>query len=264
MRYGGKQTYGRFIYSQLFNKKNLNLKSNKKILLIFTSSYWEFFSLHDNEWAKIDQFKILRKILSDGNINDKFKIIVRWHPNQRFSGEGEQKEINKIIQNFNNALHYDYHSKINSYKLIEKSSIVLSFGSTIGIEATYYRKPSICFGSAFYDKTGGVYVAKNYITLKKILLKQLKPLPKINAIKFGYHEMKFGNIDYKNLRNDKFNRLFYKDSRLKKHTLKSKIWEVLVIFYKANQENYFMNFIFLTYRKFRQVFLKKATFKYKI
>ena len=172
--------------------------------------------------------------------------------------------ITVFIQNFNNALHYDYHSKINSYKLIEKSSIVLSFGSTIGIEATYYRKPSICFGSAFYDKTGGVYVAKNYITLKKILLKQLKPLPKINAIKFGYHEMKFGNIDYKNLRNDKFNRLFYKDSRLKKHTLKSKIWEVLVIFYKANQENYIMNFIFLTYRKFRQVFLKKATFKYKI
>ena len=76
--------------------------------------------------------------------------------------------------------------------------------------------------------------------------------------------MKFGNINYKNLRNDKFNMWFYEDNRLKKHTLKSKIWETLVIFYKANQENYFMNFIFLTYRKFRQVFLKKATFKYKI
>ena len=211
MRYGGREISGRFIYSQLFDQKIVKISSKKKTLLIFTSSYWEFFSLHDNEWAKIDQFKILKKILNNKILKKKYDIIVRWHPNQRFAGSGEKKIINNIISKKEEITHYDFNSKINSYSLLENSDIILSFGSTIGIEATYYNKPSICFGSAFYDKTNGVYLAKNFQQLQKLLLKNLKPLSKQNALKFGFHEMMAGNITYKFLKFNKFGHWFYKD-----------------------------------------------------
>tara|TARA_X000000950_G_scaffold286958_1_gene397463 strand:- start:7494 stop:8999 length:1506 start_codon:yes stop_codon:yes gene_type:complete len=264
MRYGGKKIYGREIYSQLFDNKKILIPKNKKVLTIFTSSYWEFFSLHDKEWETIDQFRILDKILNDKELNKKYNIIIRWHPNQRFSGKGERKAIDQLIRKNKKIIHFDYNSSINSYKLLENSDVILSFGSTIGIEATYYNKPSICFGSAFFDQTGGVYIAKSYFSLRKKLLSQLKPLPKINALKFAYHEMEHGNIDYKNLKIDKFNRYFYNSKRIKKHNIISYLWEILKNFYSINQNNIMFKFLFYLYKNYKKKFNNKGIYNYKI
>ena len=86
------------------------------------------------------------------------------------------KAIQKIIKKCGkDILHYSPFDKINSYNLLDISDIVISFGSTVGIEATYYDKPSILWGSAYYEDTGGVYEVDSIEVLENMLKKDLKP-----------------------------------------------------------------------------------------
>jgi hypothetical protein len=42
----------------------------------------------------------------------------------------------------------------DSYALIERSRVVASYGSTVGLEATYWGRPSLMFARAYYDRLG--------------------------------------------------------------------------------------------------------------
>ena len=161
MRYGGEPTWGYIYYKDLFDDKiKIQKKNNKKVLTIFTSSYYEFYALGEAFRKKnnkeINHYVSLTKILSNNFLINNFDIRVRWHPNLSTAGKEEIGEIQKIIKKCGkDILHYSPFDKINSYNLLDISDIVISFGSTVGIEATYYDKPSILWGSAYYEDTGG-------------------------------------------------------------------------------------------------------------
>ena len=157
-----------------------------------------------------------------------YDITVRWHPNLRYAGKGEKDKIREIINDTIKINHFDYLSNVNSYNLIDESDVILSFGSQIGAEATYYGKPSICLGSAFYEDTGAVYTCVTIDELKNIIFsKNLKALPKINAIKFGYHEECKGEKKFNFLRHDKYQRWFLNNRRIIYQNFFDKIFEIL-------------------------------------
>ena len=62
-------------------------------------------------------------------------------------------------------------SKISSYGLLDNAKLVLTFASTIGIEAAWYQKPSILYGRALHEKAGFCYHFTDYAMLKDALLK---------------------------------------------------------------------------------------------
>ena len=227
-KFGKYRMYGKTLFSQNFNKKKINLNTKKKKLSIFTSSYWEFASLADKEWASINFYEILKKILNDKEILQKYTIIVRWHPNQKITTGFEKKEISSIIKKYSkNIIHIKSESRLNSYDLIDTSDVVLSFGGNIGVEATFYGKPSIIIGSAPYDRLNAVYVVKNLNSLKKLLKLRLTAKKKINSMKYGYFQKIFGNKKYKYLRVGKFGDYYYNNKRLKKITLKDYLKETI-------------------------------------
>ena len=241
MRYGGKIKYGMMYFNEFFDKKkNIFSKefSNKKKLTIFTSSEWENFALVGKEWRykngyKIDSYKSIKSILNDQEISKIYDISVRWHPNLRYAGRGEKDKIKEIVKNSLNINHFDYFSNVNSYNLIDESDVILSFGSQIGVEATYYEKPSICMGSAFYEDTGAVYTCVTLDELKNIIFsKNLKALPKINAIKFGYHEEFKGEKRFNFLKHDKHHRWFLNNQRILYQNFYDKILEILKLILK--------------------------------
>ena len=197
MRYGqGNRSSGMPFFTDFFDDKIKivpSVNKDKKKITIFTSSYWEFFALGEEFRKKnnseINHYELLKKILEDKSINKLFDVSVRWHPNLTSAGKEEKEVINKIIDSTSvNNTHYRAENKINSYKLIENSDIIISFGSTVGVEATFYGKPSILLGVAYYEDTGSVYNPKSYEEFIKLLNSKLKPLPKINAIKYGANE----------------------------------------------------------------------------
>jgi hypothetical protein len=51
-------------------------------------------------------------------------------------------------------LHVDPYSSIDSYELMRQADIVVTYGSTSGVEAAYARKPVILMGPSAYDELG--------------------------------------------------------------------------------------------------------------
>ena len=63
-------------------------------------------------------------------------MIIKLHPyNKLLRNYNDINKIKELLRN--NNIVYDEFSKINSYKLIKKSDVVISYGSTIGAEAVY-------------------------------------------------------------------------------------------------------------------------------
>jgi hypothetical protein len=222
--------YGYYQFSKEF-KKNQKFASDKskKNLVIFTSSMWEYYSLSKDFFQfgnrKIDHYQLLNKVIHNKYIKNNFNIYVRWHPNLAIAGLEEKLVINKIIKNSRHVYHYIPESNANSYDLIDFSNYVLTFGSTIGVEATYYGKPSILYGRSYYEDTDAVYVVRNINQLTNLLKTKLIPKNKVNAMKYGYWDRNRGNQKFENLYHDNNYHWYYKNMRIKDFNLTDAIKE---------------------------------------
>jgi hypothetical protein len=73
------------------------------------------------------------------------------------------------------------------------ASRVLTFGSTIGIEATFWGRPAICLDFSFYDGLDAQYEPADEAELFSLLLgSDLAPKPRENALRFGYYLNTYG------------------------------------------------------------------------
>jgi hypothetical protein len=75
---------------------------------------------------------------------------------------------------------------------MDRSEKIVTFGSTIGVEATYAGKPSILAGMNFYRALGGAHVATGDAELLRLVEAPLEPRPQEPALMFGLHMVRFG------------------------------------------------------------------------
>ena len=132
------------------------LSINRNNLVIFISSEDEMEAFED--WRSpiyIDQNDGIRQLLSDKRIIDKFKIFVREHPNLAGIDNSQTRLLRELAVEFGDSfclIHAD--SPISTYSLIDASDGILTFGSTVGVEAVYRNKPSFLMGRAYYEHLG--------------------------------------------------------------------------------------------------------------
>lgn len=223
-RYGGGDFPGYVQFSKNFEKTNLNF-GNKKNIVVFSSAFWEFFSL--DEYAHgmyTNHYSGIKQIISDDRITARYNVIVRWHPNLRNCGFFERKVIDEVINTKSEGvLHYPPESDIDSYQLCEQADIVISFGSTIGVEASYYGKPSILLGRSWYEETGACYRPKSHSDLVRLLSGDLKPLPQLGAMVYGYYFRNYGNNIFKYLELDEANTFSFRGKSIFEITVGDKV-----------------------------------------
>ena len=86
-------------------------------------------------------------------------------------------------------------SEVDSYALIDWADVVVSYGSTIGVEATYWGKPSIMIGDSTYSGFGCVYEPKSMMELYHLLeVEDLKPLPQVACLPYGFYSLSMGKV----------------------------------------------------------------------
>ena len=76
--------------------------------------------------------------------------------------------------------------RIDSYALMESCEKIVTFGSTIGIEATYWGKPSVLLGACTYDNLDCCYTPKDRFDAVELIISPLKPKPKENCYPYAY------------------------------------------------------------------------------
>lgn len=159
---------------------------SKRNIVIFTSSMDELVALGD-DWSYDqifpNQSKAIGYILthSAGNIH----YYVRIHPNQKGINYRDHTDLYQY-EKLPNATIIPPESKVSSYDLMEACEKVIFFGSSTGLEACYWGKPSILIGHCGFESCGALYHVKRLADVMPTIEGNLPPKPRMAAIRFGY------------------------------------------------------------------------------
>jgi hypothetical protein len=166
--------------------------SGKKNIVIFTSSEDEFVAIGE-EFEKYSifpsQIEGIKEIANHFLKNPQIQFYIRIHPNL---SDVEYSYHNKLyeFEKYPNIKVIGPKSNISSYSLIDNSDIVVVFGSTIGIEAAYWGKPTILLSGAMYYYLDCCYIPSSKNELFELINSHLLPKEKLGTYKFGltYHD----------------------------------------------------------------------------
>ncbi len=135
---------------------------SKPFILYFSNSddeavgFWEYWS--ENLGSQINCVKELIRILEDQN---ELSLVVRLHPNLASKPKADQEEWLELVASEKVKV-FGPKDSISSYGLIQESEAVITFGSTIGIEAAYMGKPVMVMADCKYDELGFAFKPKSW------------------------------------------------------------------------------------------------------
>ena len=169
-RSGADQVWTSFSKEQVDGLAGRVLKSGRdscpsgKVVVFFSSSENELLAIRDFwktecppsfEWKNQKQAfeKLARACQEVGH-----QLIVRVHPHMQkkpASVRGQWDNLYFLDEELRRSIMVvKSDSLVSSYELVDGADIVVSNGSTVGIEAVYWKKPSILIGHSYYDETG--------------------------------------------------------------------------------------------------------------
>jgi hypothetical protein len=206
-----------FISEQSEGQMPVNWESAKgRRISAFTSSGHEFAAVGP-EWknelfdSQLEGLKYVISDLQNELANEQIHLFVRIHPNQGNAHTSE--EANLLALACKGVTVIPARSDVSTYRLMKESDAVLTFGSTTGIEATFWGVPAILAGQSYYRPLGGAYIATSKDHLLSLLKTDLEPKGKEAALKYAYYMATYGTkYDYFQANDFKFGK--FKDHEL--------------------------------------------------
>ena len=83
-----------------------------------------------------------------------YRLVVRTHPHKRLKAERDVADWFAAVEAAAPDLHLDQHSSVDSYALMQQADVVVTYGSTTGVEAGFLERPVIVMGPSAYDELG--------------------------------------------------------------------------------------------------------------
>jgi len=150
-----------YIKDQIKNKLPDNFNRKKRNISVFISSEHEISTIpeYKNPFFK-NQIETIKFILKKFEKTKEYNFYIRMHPNLKNVNDCYISELNELNKNFDNMFLIEPDSPVDSYALLKNSKKVISFGSTIGIEAVFYGIPSILIGKAVFEDDNSFYIPK--------------------------------------------------------------------------------------------------------
>lgn len=170
------------------------IDKNKINIGIFNSSIDEFASLENSEQELyLNQNVVFHDILENFKNDPSYHFYLRVHPNLAGRENKQIQEIRKLdSENYSNLTVIYPDEPVDSYALISECNLILTAGSTIGIESVMLGKPAISFVRTYFDRLDSVYLPSSEDELIQLLKSDLKPKSKTGALIYGYWASTFG------------------------------------------------------------------------
>jgi len=147
--------------SQLPGGKNIvTTKFESNVQIDSLENYFVYFSSSDNEVSAIsldwessweNQLNAVNALIKYFATQPKLKLIIRVHPSQKNKSEHDKRKWKALVSGESNVTIYNYDSNIDSYQLLSRAQGVITFGSTIGVEAAFFKKPSALLARSRWD-----------------------------------------------------------------------------------------------------------------
>ena len=132
-----------------FEKDSVRLPAeSSRSALICTSSLNEF-SIYSDYSNDVNQCEMIRMAVVK-LINEGFKVTVRVHPNEIKNNWTDLIKLNRYLRGLSVTVIQPWNC-ISTYLLVEEADLVVTWDSTIGLEASYMNKPVYIMNESFYS-----------------------------------------------------------------------------------------------------------------
>lgn len=161
---------------------------NKRNIAIYNSSTDEYIAL-GGEWEEAvfpSQYEAIEYLLQHSSSD--FHYYLRMHPHLKSVKYKAYLELYDL-EKYNNLTIIPPVSEISTYSLMEACEKVVTFGSTMGVEASFWGKPSILLGRCFYENLDACYNVSFKEEVIPLIERHLEPKSQIGAIKYAYYLM---------------------------------------------------------------------------
>lgn len=192
-RDGAEQGWSSFVKDQLKGHINIEQQLGKRIICYFSSSDDEYASVGDmvkwDHWP--NQLSAVHSLIDIVRNQPTLELVIRIHPHMALKHPSDLQDWVDLDLPLNAELLLPT-DPTDSYALIERADVVVTSGSTVGIESIYWGRPSICLGPGLYSHLDAVHLPKDDAELKRMLLDQCLPVRPENALPYGYYMATFG------------------------------------------------------------------------
>lgn len=164
----------------------------KRRVVYFTSSDDEYAAVTDvftpGPWP--DQLHAVDALLKAVAATPDVELIMRLHPHlSKKSAAERERWLGFAAPNIHLIAPEE---KIDSYALLDSADIVVSYGSTIGMEAAYAGKPSILIGPCSYAGSPAVYEPKTQSDIVALLAQTPAARDQSLCLPYGYYYLSYG------------------------------------------------------------------------
>lgn len=140
-------------------------------LVVYFSSSGDEIAELELDW---DQFigtqpEALKFLADECRKRDGYQLVVRSHPHKRRKPKQDVIEWLDAVDVADPDIHLDPHSPVDSYALMRQADIVVTYGSTTGVEAAFAGKRVIVLGPSAYDQLGCATLAGTQAELSAAL-----------------------------------------------------------------------------------------------
>lgn len=147
------------LYFQELRSKNNPFKVEVVEKLNLKNDFFVFFSSSDDEavgfwdeWREPlgNQLNVVRKLQNIFDSRNNFDLVIRLHPNLSNKGTHIISNWSQILPT-KKSIVIGPEAKTSSYELLDNCIGVISYGSTLGLEAAFTLKPSLVLADSGYD-----------------------------------------------------------------------------------------------------------------
>lgn len=140
------------------------------------------------------QEEILERLVALAERDGSVQLVIRIHPHTLMKNSMDQHLWSRFQETAGrHVVVIPPDSTIDSYALAESSDLVLSIGSTMGIEAAYWGVPSATLGPALYDSLGVATVIHEFDDAFDVRVDdEERALRRERALAWGLHEAVLG------------------------------------------------------------------------
>jgi len=130
-------------------------RSDQEVVVVYFSSSGDEIAELDLDWA--DYFDgqpgaVLAVAEECRRLG--YRFIVRTHPHKRHKPARDVQDWHGAVAAAQPDLHLDEYSDVDSYTLMRQADVVVTYGSTTGVEAGFAERPVIVMGPSAYDELG--------------------------------------------------------------------------------------------------------------
>lgn len=183
-KYAGDKIY---IKDQKPDKMPDNWNKFKKNIVIFNSSEDELGAISrkfDDANIFGNQLNAIKEVVEHYKDNSSIHFTLRVHPNLKGIPFAYHTDLYKL--NYSNLTVIPADSDISTYALMDEADKIIVFGSTTGVEATYWGKPTINLGLGFYNYFDVAYQPREKSEIWNLIeTAHLQPKSKNDAMKYG-------------------------------------------------------------------------------